>query len=137
MADKEMTRKAMSDFIVALEKARTELATQTLKRQRIELKKIQLDREIVTFEANVMYNIATSTDEDGKPTFSNETLRKAQASLDLSAAKDYQDMLAKSDRIRKQIYRYKCEEEITYTEIKKLESLERLYFYDLESEVRR
>jgi hypothetical protein len=136
MADTSITRRAVSDFILELETARTKLAKQTLKRQRLELKKIQLDRQSVVYEANTMYNIATETDENGKAKYSNETMRKSRIEIVLSESKDYQKMLNTADTMKKRIYRFRCEEEITYATIKKLESLERLYFYDLESEVK-
>jgi len=133
MADKNTVRQSITNFIVELERLRTAMAQQTLKRQRMELKRIILDRDIVTFEVNAAYNIAVEVNSDNKPLYPNETLRKSAIQKALDVSIDYQKMIKLGDQMKKKIYRYRCEEEILDLQIKKYESLERLYFSDIEN----
>jgi hypothetical protein len=133
MPDRTEMRKAVTSFIVELEKLRDESAGLTLKRLRTELKRVMVDRLIATIEANRTIEVVTAKDANDKPMFSNETHRKAQIQCVLDGYDDYQKTLTIRDRLTKMIYRLRCEEEITDTQVKKFESLERLYFIDLEN----
>jgi hypothetical protein len=133
MADRDVLREGITSFIAELERLRNELAGQILKRLRTELKRTMVDRAITTIETNRTLEIVTAKDTNDKPMYPNETHRKAQLQAVLDADNDYQKMLRLRDRLTKAIYRLRCEEYVTDAQVKKFESLERLYFIDLEN----
>jgi len=134
MPDRSTIREGLTSFIVELERLRKELAQTTLKRLRTELKRVTIDRLMATVEANQTIRIVTAKDENGKLAFPNETHRKAQIQKILDDGQDYQKVLKLRDRLTKTIYRLRAEEDIADSQVKKFESLERLYFSDLENE---
>jgi hypothetical protein len=103
---------------------------------RKEIRTDQLSRKMSVYEANTVLNIVLAVDAEGKPKYTNETMRKAMVTKTLAEDTEYQAMVTGSDQSKKTLARLQQEESITNMLIKKYESYERLYFLDLEKEIK-
>lgn len=120
-------------YIAELENRRFALAKLIFKKHDREMKKVTIDRLIAIQEANVTFSVATATNEDGKPKYTNETLRKSTIDTMLYSSKDYMDNLKKSDKLKRFVCRASAEIMVEDAMIKKFESLERLNFAEMEA----
>jgi len=127
------TRQKLMFFVVELEKLRDEFTTQILVRQRLELRRLEYQRQQANIEANITLNISMAVDNQGKPIYTNESIRKANILLKVKGNTEHLTLRKQCSHLDKRILRLRAEEDITNTQIKKCESLQRVYFIDLEN----
>jgi len=134
MPDKETVRRELIPIISQLEKERNSLPKLTLNRNRSEIGRIKLSRKIALREAETVLTVCMATNENGKPMYGNESVRKAEVETRLAKDDEFCKWLRKDDSARNRIVRLRANESVNSATIKRLESMERIYLADYERE---
>ena len=133
MSDKQMIRSELLVFIDQLLKNRKALAELTRKRVLADLKRMVKERGLIERESAIALLVCSEQNENGKLVYSNEAARKAEITNRLAQDSKFAEGIRSIDAKRRYVVRTKADEGITSAVIKNLESLERLYFVDLEA----
>lgn len=133
MPDKKTLKKDLIDSIKLLLSNRWTLADFTKERVLTDLRRINKERELINLEAEVALDVCNERDEAGKPVYPNEATRKAEITNRLAKNKTFTKGIEFVSSKRKHVARSKAKEGLMSALVKTLESVERLYFVDLES----
>lgn len=135
MADRDTIRKELKTITEDLRIKREMLAHMTHGRVALDLKRMKVDRELLNREAEVILAVCNAVNQDGKPLYGNETIRKAEVTARLAADTSATKGVSTSDRFRRRISKMKMEEALIEALIANHETMERIYLLELESAI--
>lgn len=133
MSDKRTIRDELITIITVLMTHRKNLSESTRKRILSDLRRMVKERGLVEHEAKISLEVCNERNEDGKLVYSNEASRKAEITARLAKDDGFAQGIRSIDAKRRYVARARASESVLSATIKNLESMERLYFVDLES----
>ncbi|GAI40204.1 unnamed protein product [marine sediment metagenome] len=133
--DKTRIEKELLLTVELLMKRRTALANLTYKRTRKEVRRTWLDIRLAQLEAPIIKEVCEAVNENGKPMFPNESLRKAEIETRLAKDPEIGPLTRKAGLYQKlSISDLRYDEAIISLEVKHYEAIERILFHALEKE---
>jgi len=131
--DKTKVKEELLLVIEQLQIKRIALTNLTNKRVRKEVRRSWMDVRLVQLEAPIIKEVCEAVNENGKPLFSNEVLRKAEIETRLAKHDEIGSLTRKAGLYQKlTLADLRYDEAMIALEVKKLEAIERLLFIALE-----
>lgn len=133
MPDRTETKKMLKEIIGNLIEKRELLAYTTNNRIKQDLKRVQVERNLVNREAEVSLRVCEAKDDNGKLMYPNESMRKAEITALLASDQTFEKGLKTMDARKRRINNLRLEEALLGAQIKQQETLEKLYLIDMEN----
>lgn len=131
----EISRQALNDVTLSIEKLEFAQAKQTLSRHYLELRLADLSEDLETLRQNVTFAVLTEETKEGKQKFGNDIARKNEIALRL----DRDPLWLKGRKTlrsgKKRIYRLMCIEDLSSSAINRQKALQKVYQLDMEKEI--